>query len=156
VISPNAKSRRGFKAGGGGNEPRLAQPLIKYVRWSPTFWLVTTSPCFFASDPPALIRDRVVCCCQPISLMISSSVAPPSRLSIAITRAVLLSSRGALALVSPVGTFFERLAFLVAAGVVGATSGACAPRVAITAASAVGVAGSDAVSGWPAANSLAA
>ena len=39
---------------------------------------------------------------------------PPSRLSIAITWLVLLSSRGAFGMVSPVGVFFSRVAFLVA------------------------------------------
>ena len=34
---------------------------MKYFRWSPTFSLVTTSPWFFLSEPPALSIARVVC-----------------------------------------------------------------------------------------------
>ncbi len=69
----------------GRNDLRLAQDLIEYVRLSPTFSLVMTSPWFFVSEPPALSMARVVCFCQPMAVIISSSVVPPSRLSIAIT-----------------------------------------------------------------------
>ena len=40
------------------------------------------------------MNPRTVCFCQPICSMISASVAPPLRFSIATTRAVLLPSRG--------------------------------------------------------------
>src|ERR1700733_1175930 len=51
---------------------------------------------------------RVVFFCQPIAAIISSSVAPPSRLSIAITWLVLLPSRGAPAFVATTGVFWVR------------------------------------------------
>ena len=83
---------------------------------SPTFSLATTSPWFFVSEPPALSMARVVCFCQPIAVMISSSVVSPSRLSIAITWLVLLPSRGAPAFVAATGAFLSRVAFFFAAG----------------------------------------
>jgi hypothetical protein len=74
---------------------------------------------------PALSMARVVCFSQPISVMISSSVVPPSRLSISITRLVLLSARGAFTTSSPVGAFGLRVAFLVGSAATGASSGTC-------------------------------
>src|SRR5580700_6375569 len=70
---------------------------------------------------------RVVCFNQPIAVMISSSVVPPSRLSIAITLLVLLPSRGAPASFGVVaaGAFLTRVAFVFAAGSDDATSGDC-------------------------------
>jgi len=53
----------------------------------------------------ALSIARVVCFCQPIAVMISSSVVPPSRLSISITWLDLLPSRGAPAFVAALGAF---------------------------------------------------
>ena len=46
---------------------------MKYVRLSPTFSLVMTSPWFFVSEPPALIMARVVCFCQAIAVMESTN-----------------------------------------------------------------------------------
>src|SRR5579863_1403419 len=68
---------------------------------------------------------RVVCFSQPILVMISSKVVPPSRLSIAITWLVLLPSRGAPAsfVVAATGAFFARVAFFFAPGSDDATSG---------------------------------
>jgi hypothetical protein len=71
-----------------------------YLRWSPTFSLVITSPCFFVSEPP-------------------------SRRSIAITWLVLLPARGTLASVAAAGAFFARLDFFFAGGCSGAPSGDC-------------------------------
>jgi hypothetical protein len=52
---------------------------------------------------------RVVCFCHPMAVMISSSVVPPSRFSIAITWLVLLSARGMPAFVAGLGAFFARV-----------------------------------------------
>jgi hypothetical protein len=55
-VNPAAEGR----ASGCG----LDQDLIEYRRSSPTFSLVTVSPCFFARDPPALMSARVVWACR--------------------------------------------------------------------------------------------
>ena len=73
-------------------------------------------PAFFIE--PAM-NPRTVCRCQPILSMISASVAPFFRWSIATTWAVLLPSRGAaascaLAAVLALGAFLGAVAFLVA------------------------------------------
>src|ERR1700719_5291587 len=92
---------------------RWVQALMKYVRFLPTFSLVMTSPWFFVSEPPALSIARVVGFCQPIAVMISSSVVPPSRLSIAITWLVLLPSRGVPAFAAATGVFFVLVALFL-------------------------------------------
>src|ERR1019366_4599260 len=73
----------------------------------------------------------VVCFNHPMALMISSSVVPPGRLSIAITWLVLLPSRGAPAsfAVGATGAFFARVAFFFAPGSDDATSGDCGATV---------------------------
>jgi hypothetical protein len=78
----------------------------------------------------------VVCFNQPMAVMISSSVVPPSRRSIAITWLVLLPARGALASVAAAGAFFARLAFFFVGTCSAATSGDCG---------ATGAAGADSV-----------
>jgi hypothetical protein len=65
----NEKGRRGTNPTAGRDDLQLVQALMKYFRWSPTFSLVMTSPCFFVSEPPALIMARVVCFCQPIAVI---------------------------------------------------------------------------------------
>lgn len=100
---------------------------MKYFCWSPTFSLVTTSPWFFVSEPPALSMARVVCFCQPIALIISASVVPPSRLSIAITWLLLLPSRGPPVsfVVAAAGAIIARLALVFAGSSCGATWSDC-------------------------------
>lgn len=73
---------------------------------------MTVIPCFFVSDPPALIRARVVCACQPNFLQIASSVAPSLVRSISISCAVLLFSRGPEVMAA--SSFFAAPAFLAA------------------------------------------
>jgi hypothetical protein len=63
--------------------------------------------------------------------MISTSVAPLFRWSIAITWAALLPSRVLLVFDSPVGDFFDPVAWLADLAFLGATSGDCAPAVAM-------------------------
>src|ERR1041385_4164229 len=87
---------------------------MEEVRLSPALALMMTSPCFFVSEPPALSMARMVCFCQPMAVIISSSVVPPLSLSIAITWLVLLSGRGTLAFVAPLGALFARVALLFA------------------------------------------
>src|SRR5207237_7262453 len=112
---------------GGGRKRilRVGQALMEYVRLSPTFSLIMTSPCFFVSEPPALSRALVVCFCQNIAVIISSSVVPPSRLSIAITWLVLLPSRGTLGFVAALGAFSARMTLFFAGASPGATLGVC-------------------------------
>ena len=74
------------------------------------------NPAFFIA--PAM-NPRTVCFCQPILSMISASVAPFFRWSIATTWAVLLPSRGAVAsrafaAVLLLGAFFGAVIFLAA------------------------------------------
>jgi hypothetical protein len=57
-------------------------------------------------EPPALNMARVVCFSQPMALMISSRVVPPSAFSMAITWLVLLPSRGVPGSVAALGAFF--------------------------------------------------
>jgi hypothetical protein len=84
----------------------------------------TWYPAFFI--PPAM-NPRTVCRCQPIEVMISDSVAPSSRGSMATTWAVLLLSRGGLAscdlgaLVAPL----RDVVFFAAGASSGAASGVC-------------------------------
>src|ERR1035441_8785432 len=69
--------------------------LMRYVRSPPSGLKDSTSyPAFFMA--PAM-KPRTVCFSQPIFSMISASVAPFLRWSMATTWAVLLPSRGALA-----------------------------------------------------------
>src|SRR5580700_4899228 len=91
----------------------------------------------------------VVCFNQPIWVMISSSVVPPSRLSIAITWAVLLFSLGAPTsfAVAAAGAVLARVAFFFAPGWDDATLGDCG---------ATGVAGAGSVDSGPAASGWAA
>src|ERR1035438_5117494 len=79
------------------------------------------------------MKPRTVCFCQPMVFMISASVAPFFRWSMATTWAVLLPSRGpsGFGFVAFLGTLaaclaaFGALAFLVALGLAGATRRAC-------------------------------
>ena len=86
-------------------------------------------PGFFIA--PAM-NPRTVCFCQPILSMISASVAPFFRWSIATTCAVLLPSRGpavscAFAAFLALGAFLAPVAFLVALAFGGrALGGLCA------------------------------
>src|ERR1035437_211306 len=78
------------------------------------------------------MNPRTVCFCQPIFSMISDSMAPFFRWSMATTWAVLLPSRGpalssALAAFLPLGAFLAGVAFLVALAFAGAPLAACAP-----------------------------
>src|ERR1017187_2666220 len=89
--------------------------LIRYVR-SPLSDLKdsTVNPAFFSA--PAT-KPRTVCFCQPIFSIISASVAPFFRWSMATTWAVLVPSRGpsALGLVAFAGAlaaFLDGVAFL--------------------------------------------
>src|ERR1700730_15093920 len=91
------------------------------------------------------MNPRTVCFCQPILLMISTSVAPFLRWSIATTCAVLLPSRGpvvsgAFAAFLPLGAFLAAVAFLLALALAGAPLAACAPPLALR--SSFGFAGS--------------
>ena len=71
-------------------------------------------PVLLLSAPPALSMARVVCFCHFIVAMISSSVVPPSRRSIAITWLILLPSRGAavFATAAAAGAFGAATTFL--------------------------------------------
>src|ERR1035438_8011756 len=75
------------------------------------------------------MNPRTVCFCQPIFSMISASVAPFFRCSMATTCAVFLPSRGPPSVFAVVvfglafGAFFARLAFLRESADAGATSG---------------------------------
>src|ERR1700680_2238986 len=93
----------------------------------------TLYPAFFIE--PAM-NPRTVCFCQLILLMISASVAPFLRWSIATTCAVLLPSRGAavscaLAAFLPLGAFLGAAAFLLGLAFAGAPLAACAPPLAL-------------------------
>src|ERR1017187_1167663 len=82
------------------------------------------------------MNPRTVCPCQPILSMISASVAPFFRWSMATTRAVLLPSRGpavsrALAAFLALGAFLAAVAFLAALPLTGAPLAACAPALAL-------------------------
>src|SRR5450631_4778648 len=77
------------------------------------------------------MNPRTVWACQPNFNMISASVAPLFRWSIAITWAALLPSRVLLVFDSPVGGFFDRAAWLAGLASFDATSGNCAPAVAM-------------------------
>src|ERR1035438_832901 len=84
---------------------------------------------------PAM-KPRTVCFCQPIFSIISESVAPFFRWSMATTWAVLLPSRGpvlsrVLAAFLVLGAFLAGVDFLVVLGFVGAPLAACAPRLAL-------------------------
>src|ERR1039457_3851137 len=99
---------------------------MRYVR-SPLSDLKdsTVYPAFFIA--PAM-NPRTVCFCQPILAMISASVAPFFRCSMATTWAVLLPSRGpalssALAAFLALGAFFAVVVFLVALALAGAALG---------------------------------
>src|SRR5674476_587283 len=81
------------------------------------------------------MNPRTVCFCQPIFSMISASVAPFFRWSMATTWAVLLPSRGpapssALAAFLALGAFLAALVFLVALALAGAPLAVCAPPLA--------------------------
>src|ERR1035441_4775281 len=79
------------------------------------------------------MNPRTVCFCQPMVFMISASVAPFFRWSMATTWAVLLPSRGpsAFGFVAFLGAFaaclaaFGALPFLFDLGLAGATRRAC-------------------------------
>src|ERR1700686_4305064 len=82
------------------------------------------------------MNPRTVCFCQPILFMISESVAPFLRWSIATTCAVLLPSRGAavscpFAAFLPLGSFLAEVAFLVAWAFAGAPLAAGAAPLAL-------------------------
>src|ERR1019366_180954 len=116
---------------------------MRYVR-SPLSDLKdsTVYPAFFIA--PAM-NPRTVCFCQPILSMISASVAPFFRWSMATTWAVLLPSRGpalsgALAAFLAWGALLAGVVFLVALALAGAPLAACAPPLAFR--SAFGFAGS--------------
>ena len=92
----------------------------------------TVYPAFFIA--PAM-KPRTVCFCHAILSMISASVAPFFRWSMATTWAVLLPSRGpavscALAAFLALGAFLAEVAFLVALALAGAPLAACAPPLA--------------------------
>ena len=69
------------------------------------FSLTMTSPCFFVRLPPALSIALVVCLSQPMAVIISSRVVPPSHFSMAITWLVLLPSCGVPGSVAVLGAF---------------------------------------------------
>src|ERR1035437_5175275 len=82
------------------------------------------------------MKPRTVCFCQPILSMISASVAPFFRWSMATTWAVLLPSRGPalsgdFAALGDLGAFFAGVAFLVALPFAGAPLVACLPPLAL-------------------------
>src|ERR1700680_118171 len=82
------------------------------------------------------MNPRTVCFCQPILSMVSESVAPFFRWSIATTCAVLLPSRGpalscAFAAFLALGAFLAPVAFLVALAFAGAPLAAGAPPLAL-------------------------
>src|ERR1039458_4621135 len=91
TLCRSRKARRGRSPGGQGEGVRC-YGLIRYVR-SPLSDLKdsTVKPAFFIA--PA-INPLTVCLCQSIFSIISTSVAPFFRCSMATTRAVLLPSRG--------------------------------------------------------------
>src|ERR1035437_5970559 len=81
------------------------------------------------------MNPRTVCFCQPILSMISASVAPFFRWSMATTWAVLLPSRWpaascVLAASLALGAFLAGVVFLVALALAGAPLAACAPSLA--------------------------
>src|ERR1019366_8620794 len=81
------------------------------------------------------MKPRTVCFCQPICSMISGSVAPSFRWSIATTFAVLLPSRGpalfsGFAAFLALGAFLAAVVFLVALAFAGAPLAGCAPPLA--------------------------
>src|ERR1017187_2461811 len=76
------------------------------------------------------MNPRTVCFCQAIFSMISASVAPLFRWSMATTWAVLVPSRVPLGFDSPLGGFFDRVALVADLASFGATSGDCTPTVA--------------------------
>ncbi len=102
-------------------------------------------PAFFIA--PAM-NPRTVWRCQPIETIISESVAPAGRRSIATTCAVLLLSRGAfaascdLATFGALGAFLRAVVFFVAGAASGATSGVCAAIGVAVAASGTGTSSS--------------
>ena len=117
VGDRSKKARRSRSQGGPVEEGPEGYWLIRYVR-SPLSDLKdsTVNPAFFIA--PAM-KPRTVCFCQPILSMISASVAPFFRWSIATTWAVLLPSRGAVAsrafaAVLLLGAFFGAVIFLAA------------------------------------------
>src|ERR1017187_5209566 len=82
------------------------------------------------------MNPRTVCFNQPIFSMISDSVAPFLRWSIATTWAVLVPSRGpalssALAAFLALGAFLAAVVLLVALAFAGAPLAACVPRLAL-------------------------
>src|ERR1035437_1702773 len=82
------------------------------------------------------MNPRTVCFCQPILSMISASVAPFFRWSMATTWAVLLPSRWpaascVLAASLALGAFLAGVVFLVALALAGAPLAACAPSLAL-------------------------
>ena len=120
------------RAGGRG----LAMLLVDAVRALPSlgFERLDREASLFHRAYAAM-KPRTVCRCHPNFNMISASVAPSSRWSIATTWAVLLPSRGparfcAVAAFLPLGAFLTAVALLVAFAFLGATSGACAPALA--------------------------
>src|SRR5260370_1194022 len=81
------------------------------------------------------MNPRTVCFCQPICCMISASVAPSLRCSMATTFAVLLPSRGptlssALAAFLALGDFLAGVGFPVAVPSAGAPWGSAPPTLA--------------------------
>src|ERR1035441_3917050 len=126
--SPPSRSRAGQE---GGVRCYL---LIRYVRSPPSGLKDSTwYPAFFIA--PAM-NPRTVCPCHPIVSMISASVAPFFRWSMATTWAVLLPSRGpavscALAAFLALGAFLAAVAFLPALPLTGAPLAPCAPPLAL-------------------------
>src|ERR1022692_2271458 len=110
---------------------------MRYVRSPPSGLKDSTAwPAFFIA--PAM-NPRTVCLFQPILSMISVSVAPFLRWSIATTCAVLLPSRGpvascAFAAFLPLGAAFAGVAFFPGFPFVGAALADCAPPLAFLAA----------------------
>src|ERR1035437_805451 len=82
------------------------------------------------------MNPRTVCFCQPIFSMISDSMAPFFRWSMATTWAVLLPSRGpdsslaGFAAFLALGEFLAPVVFVVDLALAGAPLAACAPPLA--------------------------
>src|SRR5450755_2054932 len=103
--------------------------LMRYVRTPPSGLKDSTVwPAFFIA--PAM-NPRTVCFCHPIVCMISASVAPFLRRSMATTWAVLLPGRdAAIWRASACLAFFPAVASGGAFLLAGAAVGACAPPLA--------------------------
>ena len=90
---PNTKTKKPAAASTGRAVNGRKSYLMRYVRTPPSGLKDSTVwPAFFIA--PAM-NPRTVCFCHPIDFMISASVAPFLRRSMATTWAVLLLWRGA-------------------------------------------------------------